>query len=175
MRAVAEAKAPDSVSTLTVADAVWIAAALLQKQAGDDRSFSTEDIAVQTERLHLTEGAYRSIWQHVNQHCVANRKAQPNRACMLWATGQGNRRLFRSGDRPHPDRVGGRVHPEWGKLPPVYAELKEWYVSIWNHRPAAGQETDPLLLLAGSGHGQWDGMSAEDFVASLRTGWEAPL
>jgi hypothetical protein len=155
---------------LTVADSVWIAVALLQRQYGSEASFSTEDIVQQVESLRLTDGISKSIWQHVNQHCVANRKAQPNRACMLTATGEGNRRLFHLGEKIHPDRVGGRRHPDWNKLPAQYADLQQWYESIWN-QPHDREREDPLLALAGSGRGMWDGMDPEAFVASLRADW----
>lgn len=158
---------------LTVADAVWIAAAVLQHEAGDNRPFSTETIVQKVADLGLTKGARKSIWQHVNQHCVANRKAQPNRACMLWATGGGNRRLFREGDSQNPERKGGRTHPDWDKLPKKYADLRQWYETEWNKPSEQTQVIDPLLELAGTGAGMWGTGSADDYVNSLRTGWEA--
>jgi hypothetical protein len=163
---------PDNAD-LTVADAVWIATAVLQRKAGDSRPFSTETIAQSVVNLRLTKGARKSIWQHVNQHCVANRKAQPNRACMLWATGGGNRRLFREGDFPNPERIGGRTHPDWDKLPEKYADLRQWYENEWNKPSELTQVIDPLLELAGTGAGMWGTGSADDYVDSLRSGWEA--
>jgi hypothetical protein len=157
---------------LTVADAVWIAAALLHHSTQSEGPFSTEDIAAAVQNRHLTNGAPKSIWQHVNQHCVANRKPQPNRACMLFAVGQGNRRLFRDSDRPHPEREGGRTHPAWDKLPPQYAFLQHWYETKWNKAPEVPVH-DPLLALAGAGHGMWNGQTPDDYVTSLREGWEA--
>ncbi len=156
---------------LTVADAVWIATAVLQHKAGDDRSFSTDTIVQSVVNLRLTEGAFKSIWQHVNQHCVANRKRQPNRACMLTATGNGERRLFRNGDRVDPERMGGRIHPDWDKVPSEYSFLRQWYETIWN--APSSQVKDPLLALASTGAGMWGPGSADDYVNSLRSGWEA--
>jgi hypothetical protein len=157
---------------LTVADAVWIGVALLQQRSGDIRPFSTETIVNSIVDLHLTKGAPKSIWQHVNQHCVANRKPQPNRACMLYATGQGNRRLYRDSDRRDPEREGGRTHPDWDKLPQKYAFLQHWYETIWNIAPAIPL-SDPLLDLAGTGRDMWGHQSADAYVASLREGWES--
>lgn len=157
---------------LTVADAVWVGTALLHLQTNDPGPFSTEKIVSYVQLHHLTKGAPKSIWQHVNQHCVASRKAQPNKACMLTATGQGNRRLFREGDRVDPERIGGRTHPDWDKLPPRYAHLRQWYEIVWNQPLQASQIQDPLLDLVGTGIGMWGNGSVDDYVNSLRTGWE---
>jgi hypothetical protein len=157
---------------LTVADAVWIGTALLQ-QSNERDSFTTEEIVRSVRENHLTKGAEKSVWQHVNQHCVANRKPQPNRACMLTATGQGNRRLYREGDRIDPERIGGRTHPDWDKLPSKYAYLRHWHETVWNKPPQMAQLADPLLDLAGTGTGMWGTGSADDYVNSLRSGWEA--
>jgi hypothetical protein len=155
---------------LTVADAVWVGTALLQMQYPDAPGFTTEEIVERVRGLHLTQGGQKSIWQHVNQHCVANRKPQPNRSRMLYALGQGNRRLFRDGDRSDPGREGAPTHPQWDRLPAEYGHLERWYEE-WNH-PARSAENDPLLKLVGSGVEIWNGAHADDYVASLRQGWE---
>ncbi len=82
---------------LTVADAVWVAAACMQREHSPTAVFSTDDIVHRVVEQKLTRGASKSIWQHVNQHCVENRKAQPNRLCYLYAAGGGNRRLWHAG------------------------------------------------------------------------------
>lgn len=156
---------------LTVADAVWVGTALLHNDHGGG-PFTTEDIVQSVQDHHLTKGTYKSIWQHVNQHCVANRKPQPNRARMLFATGTGNRRLFRQGDRFDPERAEGRTHPEWSKLPPQYAYLSRWFETVWNKPDQPSQIEDPLLMLAGTGTGLWGGGSVDEYVNSLRTDWE---
>ena len=162
---------PDTNAKLTVADAVWITVAKLHRAANNDAPYSTEVIAEETRRSGLTEGIPKSIWQHVNQHCVANRPPQPNRACILFATGHGNRRLFRNGDRRAPGREGGRTHPAWDSLPAEYADLRHWYEQHWNRTPLT-PVSDPLLALAGLGTGMWDSLDADAYVDSLRTGWE---
>ena len=156
-------------SSLTVADAVWIGAALLQRRAGvenRDKGFATEEIVDEVVRLRLTKGAPKSIWQHVNQHCVANRKPQPNRSRMLYALGGGVRRIFRDGDRSDAGREGAPTHPEWDKLPAQYQDLRRWYEEEWNG-PAAGAENDPLLALIGT----WKWETADEYVARLRSDW----
>jgi hypothetical protein len=158
---------------LTVADAVWIGTALRQRTAGiknRDKGFATEDIVDEVVRLRLTKGAYKSIWQHVNQHCVANRKPQPNRSRMLFALGGGVRRLFRESDSSDPGREGAPTHPEWSKLPVEYQDLMKWYEEEWNGA-AAGAERDPLLALIGSGKDIWKDEHADEYVARLRSDW----
>ena len=158
---------------LTVADAVWIAAATLQREA-PNAEFETQDIVDRTQELKLTEGAFKSIWQHVNQHCVANRPPQPNKACMLFAKGKGRRRLYReSTDHSwrDPGREGGRTHPDWKDLPSQYSDLRHWYETEWNRASQTPIE-DPLLAVAGLARGMWDGLDADAFVDSLRVGWE---
>lgn len=157
-----------SESNLTVADAVWIGAALLQRKAGvkNREGFAADVIVDEVVRLRLTKGAPKSIWQHVNQHCVANRKPQPNRSRMLYALGGGVRRLFRDGDRSDAGREGAPTHPEWDKLPAQYQDLRRWYEEEWNG-PAAGAENDPLLALIGT----WKWETADEYVARLRSDW----
>jgi hypothetical protein len=158
---------------LTVADAVWIGTALLQRKAGiqnRDLGFPTDMIVNHVFSLGLTKGAPKSIWQHVNQHCVANRKPQPNRSRMLFALGGGIRRLFREGDRYDAGREGAPTHPKWEELPEQYADLRRWYEEEWNG-VTAGQETDPLLALIGSGKAIWQDEPADKYVARLRSDW----
>ena len=154
---------------LKVADAVWVGTALLHEKSGRDDGFTTEDIVESVRQQHLTKGAYKSIWQHVNQHCVANRPPQPNRICMLFATGRGNRRLFRPGDKIYAGREGAPTHPEWDSLPKQYQYLRNWYEE-WAHITASAVP-DPLLELAGT----WTDEPADEYVAHLRQHWSDAL
>jgi hypothetical protein len=150
---------------LTVADAVWVGTALLHELNPKRTEFTTEEIVECVRQKRLTKGAYKSIWQHVNQHCVANRKPQPNRSCMLYALGQGNRRIFRSGDIPVEGRKGAPTHPEWGELPPEYQRLQQWF-ELWDEGGRMNVE-DPLLALIGT----WKWETADEYVARLRSDW----
>ncbi|MEO6805101.1 MAG: hypothetical protein ABI209_03040 [Edaphobacter sp.] len=152
---------------LKVADAVWVGTALLHEKTGRNDGFSTEEIVSFVQLHRLTKGAYKSIWQHVNQHCVANRKPQPNRICMLFATGQGNRRLYRPGDESkiYPGRKGAPTHPDWDSLPKQYQYLRDWYEE-WT-RATASEMKDPLLELVGT----WSEEPADEYVARLRENW----
>jgi hypothetical protein len=151
---------------LKVADAVWIATALLHRRNPQSGGFSTEAIVADVQSLHLTKAAFRSIWQHVNQHCVANREPNPNRTRMLYAIGKGDRRLFRDGDNYKADREGSPTHPDWNSLPSEYRDLQTWYETEWNH-----STEDPLLALIGSGKDIWTDEHADEYVKRLREEW----
>jgi hypothetical protein len=168
--AIKEEKQSFENENLTVADAVWVATALLHEEHPDAEGFSTEEIVSRVQWLRLTRGGQKTIWQHVNQHCVANRKPQPNRSRMLYALGKGVRRLFREGDRGVSEREGAPTHPQWSGLPQKYRYLEHWYEE-WS-RPIRSAEEDPLLMLVGSGADIWKHTHADEFVASLREGWD---
>lgn len=166
---------------LTVADAVWVGTALLHQRYPNRAQFSIDEIVESVRAHHLTGGTPTSIRQHVTQHCVANRKAQPNRSCMLYATREGGdpgdtqRRIFRDCDlhRVHPDRKGAPTHPDWAKLPQQYAHLRDWY-EMDRKRASEQETTDPLLALAGTGRGLFGDQGADAYVHSLRDGWDDP-
>jgi hypothetical protein len=161
----------DTNCDLTVADAVWVGTALLHFHNPSVPAFSTEDITATVQNAHLTKGLQKSIYLHVNQHCVANRPPNSNRSCALFAVGRGDRRLFRLGDKRDPARAGAPTHPDWNKLPSKYIFLKDWYEEVWNGGSAC-TATDPLLDLIGSGAQLWSDEPADQYVANLRAGWE---
>ena len=70
---VADEKDSNEPDDLKVADAVWVGTALLHEQNPNASDFTTEQIVTFVAGLHLTRGTQKSIWQHVNQHCVADR------------------------------------------------------------------------------------------------------
>jgi hypothetical protein len=166
----ARVDAPTRSAGLTVTNAVWIATALLHRRYPERDGFGREEIVHLVAELNLTDGEEGSIRQHVRQHSVANKKPQPNTVCMLFDPGGGRRRLFRTGDEVYPGRNAARTHPKWDELPGQYADLRRWYEEEWNG-VAAGQETDPLLALIGSGKAIWQDEPADEYVARLRSDW----
>ncbi len=155
---------------LKVADAVWIATALLhcEHPDHDESGFPIEDIIRRVQRERLTRRQWPTIYQHVNQHCVANRKPDPNRSRVLYSAGGRNRRLWRIGDPYDPARDGAPSKPS--HVPSKYAHLLEWY-EHWN-RKYAGHAEDPLLALVGSGTHIWASEHADDYVNRLREEWK---
>ena len=112
---------------IKVATEVWLAAALLHNEQPERQGFAVKEIVdrVMEEKL---AGEFRSgIQTHASQHCVANKRPNPNGYRMLYAVGRGRRRLFRPGDDYHPFRQGGRVTPSMAEIPVGYRHLLDWY------------------------------------------------
>jgi hypothetical protein len=160
--------ATSALPSVKVADAVWVATALLHRENPDTPSFSREDISEKAEALksEIATGDYQSIWRHIDHHCVANRRPAPNRPRMLLDVSRGQRRLFRDGDQYDMERNGSPTHPQWDGLPAQFAHLKDWYECEWNINAE-----DPLLALIGSGKDIWADESADIYIKRLREEW----
>jgi hypothetical protein len=156
---------------LKVADEVWVVTALLHRGYPKREDFSVEEIMDRAEK-ESGELLRPGIRVHVNQHCVANRLPNPARYRMLFETAPGRRRLFKTGDTYHPAREGAKIVPLLEELPHKYRELLAWY-QAWD---AAARKTqvgeDPILALVGSGKHIWGDENPDEYVRSLREGWE---
>ncbi len=150
---------------LTIANAVWIATALLQREF-PEAVFTTEKIVERVKLEKLSSSQDHIIAQHVRQHCVANRAAQPNTLRMLSAWGRGERTLFRQGDKEHADRKEGRLRPEIEDMPESYRYLIDWFDHEWYPRYKL-TDTDPLIALRGTGKNFWK-MDAVVYTDQLR-------
>lgn len=157
---------------LKVADEVWICTALLHRENPGQADFSIEEIMERVNREALGGRLRPGVYVHVVQHCVANRAPNPGRYRMLFESGAGRRRLFRSGDSYHPNREGSKITPSAEDLPAGYGGLLAWYKDWCAERQSTAPATDPLLLLAGSGKGLWAEEKADEYVRRLREGWE---
>ncbi len=104
-------------TALKVADEVWIAAALLQREHPESPDFAVDDIVERAKKEGLHKPFRPGVYVHVIQHCVANRPPNPGRYRMLVETGPGRRRLFRLGDSYDPQREGAKITPELEDLP----------------------------------------------------------
>ncbi len=166
---------------LTAGDAVWIAAALLQRENPSRNDFSVTEIKDKTLNEALWDGDEKTIYQHVLQHCVANRPPRDSKLRMLYDTRPGEdrpgyRRLFRQGDDCDPARKGNkpgmRITPLRADMPEEYTPLLDWYEQ-WIHQGHSQKPAlDPLMALYGSGKHIWADEHADEYVARLREGWE---
>ena len=156
--------------SLKAADAVWIATAILQRDAPES-DFSVLKIVDRAMSERLTEKPRTTIYLHVNQHCVANRPPNTARLRMLVETPSGNRRLFHQGDEYHPLRENARILPEPKDLPSKYRSLLTWYQEWSAAHTKSWEETDPLMRLVGSGKHLWKDESGDEFLARLRSNW----
>jgi hypothetical protein len=157
---------------LKVADEVWVATALLHREYPKRQDFSVEEIMERAGKETSGEPLRPGVRVHVNQHCVANRPPDPGRYRMLFETAPSRRRLFRTGDAYHPARDGAKTVPQREDVPREYFKLLEWYRE-WDASAAARRvEEDPILALVGSGKHIWGNEDPDEYVRSLREGWE---
>jgi hypothetical protein len=154
---------------LSAADAVWVATALLHREHPRKKAFSVQEIAHRVESEHLSSRQPMTIYQHANQHCVANRPPNNARLAMLVETPDGLRRLYRRGDPIDPQRVGTRHLPNPASLPEAHRPLLDWYAA-WEKKNVGDLSSDPLLALAGT----WTFGDGDTYVRELREGWESP-
>lgn len=148
------------MSTVRVADEVWVAAALLHRENPGRGSFTVAEIVARaaTEAMHPT--VRKGVEVHAYLHCVADRPPNPGRYRMLTAVGN-KRRLFRPGDPEHPERRGAKSVPIREQLPDSHQHLIDWYHAQYLNPSDSGSgapaaeaaskavERDPILSLRG--------------------------
>lgn len=162
---------------ILIADRIWIAAALLQREHPSRSTFSKREILERLEKEGLAVGAERgTLNAHLDQHLVANVPPSSGKYRMLFEASPGNLRLFRPGDLTHPARYQRRKQaksvPNPIEMPARYRYLLDWYATwIKQERTAAPQlkfEDDPLVSLIGSGRKLWADEHADEYVERLR-------
>ena len=160
-----------ATADLKVADEVWLATALLHREHPKSSDFEIAEIKERVARESGREPR-PGVYVHIVQHCVANRPPSPGRYRMLVETVPGRRRLFRTGDSYHPAREGSKTHPAPDNLPEKYRNLLDWYKD-WENSAASNRfDSDPILKLVGAGKHLWRDEDADEYVRSLREGWE---
>lgn len=155
-----------------VADEVWIATALLQREHPDRGDFAVAEIVARARDENLTgaPSLRPGLRAHVVQHCVAAKPPSPNRYRMLVETARGRRRLYLPTDRCHPGRLDGKSVPQRQQIPEAYHPLVDWYEDLCE-RAEPSRAQDPILALRGLGKELWRGEVADAYVQRLREGW----
>jgi hypothetical protein len=175
------------LSTVLLADGVWIATAILHRRYPEREDFTEAEIQASFLREGFPRGQHsNSLPAHISSHCVANRprsrrrddpaKLQGGAYRMLYETRSGFRRLFLPGDDVHPDRQQQRrpskTMPRKDQIPDQYFPLLDWYENWHPQKPSAMKidrlEDDPLLRLRGSGKHIWADEHADEYVERLR-------
>lgn len=115
---------------MKVADEVWLAVALLQRENPGRTDFAVQEIKARArnENWQIRPG----FNQHVSYHCVARKPAAPVNHRMLHEDSRGRRRLYRQGDPCHPDRESGRILPDPLDIPLQYRPLIDWYDGVYS-------------------------------------------
>lgn len=106
--------------------AVWVATALLHREEPDREAFEVEEIQAMADEADLVERPSRLEVQATVQ-CVANMSPNPGTHRYLYATPDGLRRLYRTGDDFHPERAEGPTIPEADEVPDAHEDLLDWY------------------------------------------------
>lgn len=160
-------------TVLEVADEMWVAAALLQRERGAEGDFTPAEVEKRAQQESLSPERRPGVLLHAQYHAVAARPPKRGAYRMLAETTKGRRRLFRPGDPYHPDREGAKMHPERGLLPDRYQPLLEWYLVEY-----AQLENGGLLCLVdelrewADRTGAFRGVNADEYVQRLRQGWD---
>ncbi|HXR98848.1 MAG TPA: hypothetical protein VN709_13490 [Terriglobales bacterium] len=144
-----------------IADAAWVATAVLQQERPDE-DFSLQEISAKAAALGFTK---KSVYAHLHGHAVANRKPDGGHYRMLFESAPKRRRLYRPGDPCDPNRKG-KITPKREDLPDRWRDLLRWYES-WAQR----QRPDPLRSLWGTGRKIWADEPADAYVERLRSQW----
>ncbi len=131
---------------MTIADAIWLATALLHKGDSQAVDFAVQDIIQKATQERFVDGFRPGLQVHASKHCVANKSPNPGRSRMLFETTRGRRRLFRNGDSFHPDRHYGKIRPEKGDLPSKYQPLVDWYDTVYSTQTTVPAQVKPMPL-----------------------------
>jgi hypothetical protein len=152
---------------MTIADSIWVATALLQKDQPEVTGFDDETILRKTLELDPTLNP-RSVSTHLSSHCVASKKANPQTLRILTKNSDGTLRLYREGDPCHPTRRKGRMAPGPNALPEQYRGLADRR-GTFSNESAAVVEQDPVLAMRGVGKEMWKALGGgEAFIRALR-------
>ncbi len=155
---------------IKIADAVWLALAILHRSHPDRSSFTTEELTAAVRRLNLGIKP-QTLAAHIHSHTVANTKPNGGSYRMLIRLDDNSRRLFRQGDPVHRDRKG-KTKPKRAEIPPEFHDLLDWYDREYSN-DTSRKEEDPIEAMWGLGREIWSGTDADSYVASLRAGWNA--
>ena len=151
---------------MTIANEIWIATALLQRDHSDRPDFSVRDIVERVLREGLDE--YRAGLQaHASGHCVADKRPTSVGHRYLHETKRGRRRLYRTGDPFHPNRRSGRTHPSPDDLPEPYRYLVEWYETQFNV-PDASSSTLSHSIPKGTALLRFFGSASQEDVRGMQ-------
>ena len=157
--------------TLKVADEVWVATALLHREHPHRRDFTAVEITARAKQENIYGRLRNGVYPHAIQQCVANRKPDPARYRLLFATGKNTRRLFRPGDLYHPERRKGKMFPKKAEIPAAYHYLIDWYERVYASPKSGLKVQDPILALRGVGKEVWADEKPDAYVQRLRRDW----
>ncbi|MGC9292439.1 MAG: hypothetical protein ACP5EP_06900 [Acidobacteriaceae bacterium] len=154
-----------------MADELFIAVALLQREDPGRPAFSVKEVLERAEREKLTDKQRPGLAIHAYKHAVANVKPDPGKYRMLYRTADGKVRLLRAGDDVYPGRTG-KIWPDPEEVPPKYRELIAWAQRQYGkEKPSPSRWLEGVLQMRGMGKKLWAGEDADAYVRKLREDW----
>ena len=160
-------------SVLKVADEMWVAAVLLQRERGAAGDFTPKEVVERARKEALGEAERPGVLLHAQYHAVASRPPNAGRYRMLTETSRGRRRLYRPGDPYHPARERGKTHPRAEDLPDAFIGLLDWYLKEYAGQ-TGGRGRSPIeeLIEWGRRTRAFQGVDPDEYVRRLREGWD---
>jgi hypothetical protein len=149
---------------------IWLATALLHREQGIDADLDVGEVVARAIKEGWGGVQPQTLRAHASSHCVATMRPSPAHLRILTRTGHGRVRLFRPGDRYHPDRADGAVAPESEDVPADLRWVLGWVASAQMacRRDDALAEWEAL----GRSSGIWRNVDPDKYVRSLRGGWD---
>ncbi|HWF65795.1 MAG TPA: hypothetical protein VN670_00735 [Acidobacteriaceae bacterium] len=158
---------------IKVADELFVAVALLEREHPEKDSFSVREILERAEKENINGGSQQrpGLKVHAYGHAVANLPPHGGKYRILYKTSNGNLRLLRAGDDVHPERTQ-KIWPAPDELPAKYSELIDWAKQRYRAKPAATTRwLEGIFQLRGFGKKLWAGEDPDEYVNKLREKW----
>jgi len=161
---------------LKVADELFLVVALLHREHPEEKAFEIAAILARARQEGLGEERedQRSLRLHAYQHAAANMPpGRGGRYRIVFREPDNRIRLLRPTDYVHPDRHQ-KFLPAYEEVPEKYHELLDWAKSRLESGSATDSTTwlEGLHRLKGMGQQVWKGIDPDQYVRSLREGWE---
>src|SRR5579864_7025549 len=134
---------------ILVADEAWVGLALLLREHPEKASFTAREILDRVKAERAAPELRPGVQAHIYLHNVANAEPNSARYRMFYRLPDDTYRLFRSGDRAHPQRRG-KTKPNRAELPERYYSLLNWYEQEYaGQEIKPREEDDPILQMRG--------------------------
>jgi hypothetical protein len=160
---------------MKVADELYLALALLHREQPQVDAFTVKEVVARAAQEGF-EARPASLRAHAHGHAAANLPPGKNmRYRLLFKQEDGRVRLLRSSDYVHPDRHQ-KFYPELLEIPERYHPLVGW-ARKYSESPADSGAPGRgwlagLHQMRGLGRDVWLGVNPDEYVRSLREGWE---
>ena len=156
---------------IKVADELFVAVALLQREHPEKEAFSVQEILKRAKEENLAGSLRPGLKVHAYSHAVANLPAHGGKYRILYKISNGKLRLLQAGDDVHPDRTQ-KIWPNPEEVPERYRPLIAWAQKQYaQQKSQRGRWLDGIFQMKGLGKKLWAGQDADAYVNQLRKDW----